>query len=124
MYTRTYNDDKRGILIPDSYGGTALTDGGFGEGNDIEDKGKNPWEEEGESASAEPREEKNVPTSQKSSRWQFPPFLGNIFKNSNLSLQKIGTEEILLIATAAFLFFSKEGDKECAIMLLLLLFLG
>ena len=36
----------------------------------------------------------------------------------------IGTEEILIIATAAFLFFSKGGDRECALILLLLLFIN
>ena len=34
-----------------------------------------------------------------------------------------GTEEILIIGIAAFLLFSKDGDKECAIILLLSLFL-
>ena len=42
----------------------------------------------------------------------------------HLSLPRIGTEEILLIAAFAYLFFSKEGDKECAIILLLLLFVN
>ncbi len=35
---------------------------------------------------------------------------------------KLGTEEILLIAVALFLLFTKNGDKECAIILLCLLF--
>lgn len=42
----------------------------------------------------------------------------------NFKLSSIGLEEILIIATAAILFFNKDGDKECAIMLLLLLFIG
>lgn len=37
---------------------------------------------------------------------------------------KIGTEELLIIALAVFLFLSKEGDKECAIILFLLLFIN
>lgn len=41
--------------------------------------------------------------------------LGNLFSS-------IGIEEILIIAVAAFLFFSKDGDNECAILLILLLF--
>ncbi len=41
--------------------------------------------------------------------------LGGLFSN-------IGIEEILIIAVAAFLFFSKDGDSECAILLILLLF--
>ena len=43
------------------------------------------------------------------------------FKLGNLGLPKIGTEEILIIGLALFLFLSKDGDKECAILLALLL---
>ena len=39
-----------------------------------------------------------------------------------LGEMKIGIEEILIGATALFLLTSHNGDKECAIMLLLLLF--
>ena len=34
----------------------------------------------------------------------------------------IGIEELLILGIAAFLLFSSSGDKECAIMLLALLF--
>lgn len=47
-------------------------------------------------------------------------FLGGM----GLTMPNIGTEEILILATAAFLFFSKSGDRECAIILLLLLFIN
>ncbi len=39
-------------------------------------------------------------------------------------LSNIGIEEILIIAVAAFLFLSNDGDIECAIMLVLLLFIA
>ena len=45
------------------------------------------------------------------------------FNLGKLSPTKIGTEEILLIGLALFLFFSKEGDKECSLLLILLLFI-
>ena len=38
-------------------------------------------------------------------------------------LGRIGAEELMLIGIAAYLFFSKEGDRECAIMLLALIFI-
>ena len=38
-----------------------------------------------------------------------------------LGLPKLGTEEILIIGLALFLFLSRDGDKECAILLALLL---
>ena len=40
---------------------------------------------------------------------------------SRFSLPNIGMEEILIVGLALFLFFSKEGDKECAVLLALLL---
>lgn len=58
------------------------------------------------------------------------PLLSGIFGKDGLlgglglSMPSIGTEEILIIATAAFLFFSKSGDRECALILLLLLFIN
>ena len=124
MYTRTYNDDHSGILIPDSYSGTALSQPHSPEKANDEDKGKNPWEDETITTFKETVGAESAPTSTAPSKFPMPSFLTNIFKNSNFGLQKIGTEEILIIATAAFLLFSKDGDKECAIMLLILLFLG
>lgn len=35
-----------------------------------------------------------------------------------------GTEDLLILAIALILFFSKNGDKECAILVLLLLFVN
>ena len=45
------------------------------------------------------------------------------FNLERLGLNRIGTEEILIIGLALFLFLSREGDKECAILLVLLLFI-
>lgn len=126
MYTRSY-DEKLGIVIPESYGGTLLReDDTPGMTNDNTDEGAtqsshNPWENErvhNEEAM------KSEPAFSLLNALPFRNFFGDIFKNEKFSLQKIGTEEILIIATAAFLLFSKNGDKECAIMLLLLLFLA
>ena len=123
MYTRTYNDDRRAILIPDSYGGTALSDGMTGDSHEHEDKGRNPWEGDTAKASAEPSNDESAEAFAEVQKSKMPSFLANIFSGGSFRLQKIGTEEILILATAACLLFSKEGDKECAIMLLLLLFL-
>ena len=40
------------------------------------------------------------------------------------SLEKIGYEEILIIGVAIFLLFSADGDKECALLLILLLLIN
>ena len=39
-------------------------------------------------------------------------------------LPKFEGEDFLILGVAALLFFSKDGDKECALLLLLLLFIG
>ena len=126
MYTRSY-DEKLGIVIPESYGGTLLRedDAHVGNNDQMEESdvlsNKNPWENErvhNENLA------ESEPAFSLLGALPFRNFFGDIFKNGKFSLQKIGTEEILIIATAAFLLFSKNGDKECAIMLLLLLFLG
>ena len=121
MYTRTYTDEIGDIIIPERYGGTTLAQG--------EERGdavgtKNPWESDGVHISDEQKSEEAAKTSAIPSKAPFGGIFRNILKNESLGLQKIGKEELLIIATAAFLFFSKEGDKECAIMLILLLFLG
>ena len=125
MYTRTYTDEGGGILIPESYGGTALTQKAKkDESEPREEGGKNPWESQQADTEPEVKSSDSVQASAEISKSRVPAFLSNIFKNGNFSLQNIGAEEILILATAAFLLFSREGDKECAIMLLLLLFLG
>ena len=130
MYTRAYGEDVGEIIIPEKYGGTSF--GANAADNNIkatseqiDTRSKNPWENEDTiHTSNEPESEKEIPTSAAVGKSPFPSFLSNIFKNKNFGLQKIGTEEILIVATAIFLLFSKEGDRECAIMLLLLLFMG
>ena len=132
MYTRPYNDEGHGIVIPESYGGTLLRESEkIADKNEISNENtydshaKNPWEEEyNEPAPEVHKNDDSVETFSLLSKLPFGNFFTNIGKNSKFSLQKIGAEEILIIATAAFLFFTKDGDKECAIMLLLLLLLG
>ena len=124
MYTRTYTEERSGIIIPDSYGGTALIENIQNEKGNGEDRGKNPWEDEKKETNAANENEEMAEAFSPLSKIKVPSFLSNILGFSNFSLQKIGKEEILIIAAAAFLFFSKEGDRELAIILLLLLFLG
>lgn len=127
MYTRAY-DEKLGIVIPESYNGTAFReDNGTTDRPDLsndkrinEEQNKN---QRGNSELHNDENEKSEAVGSFFSNLSFKGFFGNIFNNGNFGLQKIGTEEILIIATASFLLFSKDGDKECGIMLLLLLFL-
>ena len=126
MYTRPYNNNIGEIIIPERYGGTSLGQKEDAETHDdisVNDKGKNPWENEEIHTEAPITSEETAEASATPSQLPFSGLFTSVFKNGVFGLEKIGREELLIIATAAFLLFSKEGDKECAIMLILLLFL-
>ena len=102
MYTRDFAPEENRKNVPDSYCGNL-----FSEEKEIS------VHNEAECGDREPH----------------ASFLHSIFQKGfdirSLSVFKkgFGTEEILIIGIAAFLLFSKGGDKECAIILLLSLFL-
>lgn len=103
MYARSYTDTER-AAIPANYDGIAFGDAAIDAPGEI---AKNTVE--------------SVPAS--ATGGILSGFLGgDIFKA--FKLPRLETEELLLLAAAAFLFFSKDGDKECAILILLLVFLG
>ncbi len=101
MYTRDFGTEEV-KNVPDSYCGNLFK------------------EECDEPLHSEKMEEKGGTVS------VFRSLFGKGFDLRGLSLFKhgFGTEEILIIGIAAFLLFSKDGDKECAIILLLSLFLS
>lgn len=116
MYSRSYYPDSNERLsIPENYDGTAL----------IESTQHNSEELTVDSANISDTAEESVSAAQNLGKI---PILSSLFANSGLNfglkMPKIGVEEILIIATAAFLFFSKDGDRECAIMLALLLLIN
>ena len=111
MYTGNYYPQDEKIRVPLDYGGSTFEEVGA------------PAPGEAQEASATPR----VGGILESLSTLFP--LGRIMPEgmrSALHLEKfkIGTEELLIIALALFLFLSKDGDKECAIILFLLLFIN
>lgn len=112
MYSRSYYDEAGGAVnLPENYVGTAFSD-------------TLPPEPRGEEYKSESESAQCVAANAGGNE---PSILTGLFGGikspllGNLRLPEIGLEEILIIATAAFLFFSKDGDRECAIMLLLLL---
>jgi hypothetical protein len=112
MYTGNYYQKEQGISIPHDYSGNTFT-------------------EEVPACECEEAKEATAPLGSNgilgSIASAFP--LGRIFPEGmrgalHLEKFKLGTEELLLIALALFLFLSKDGDKECAIILFLLLFVN
>ena len=98
MYTRSYYPgEDNNATLPDNYDGTAFAEG-----------------------IAEADEE------EKTTEVGSIPLLGGLGLPflDGLKMPKIGTEELLIIAVAAFLLFSKDGDRECAMILLFLLFIN
>ena len=127
MYSRSYIGNPP-AKIPENYDGIAMSEPEIREKADtyseIDDSQRktdtpalNPWESES-SEKEEPRTESvGAFSSLGGVLGGFKlPFFGEI------KMPKIGTEEILILIAAAYLFFSKDGDKECAIILILLLF--
>lgn len=114
MYTTNYTEERSGISIPDGYSGTMLSDSGETDTHIEENVDEEVQTSAHESHEAEPA---GIFSGLFKDN-HFGLFRGDFLKNF-----KIGTEELLIIAAAAFLFFTKGGDKECAIMLIILLFI-
>ena len=109
MYSRSYYQEDEMHTPPVNYDGTAFSSG-------------NESGEDGETVSAGLNFQ---PTKPSGSGALFGlSGLFDFFDKDKFSLNKIGTEELLILAAAAFLLFSKGGDKECAIILLILLFIN
>ena len=138
MYTRSYLGSGEGRQsLPENYDGVAFLEPNKPDA--YENKDSNSEKQKCE----EPCSANKTPSS---NPWDAPtekaslddgvlaglgkiPLLNGIaglFKgrDGGFNLSKIGTEEILIIAAAIFLFLSKDGDNECAIMLLLLLLIN
>ena len=109
MYRGSYYAEDEKLMPPANYDGTALLQ------EEVYDK-----EEDGSLEASCPKD-----ASRGGSAPLNIPLLSGLFSGEGgIRLPKIGTEEILILAAAAFLLFSKSGDKECAIFLLILLFIN
>ena len=135
MYTRSYYSEDEKILVPENYDGNAFSEKQKANEEEKQYPPKKeelpplraPWDiskEDTESAAAEvlakPKEHNGF-FGEFISKLPFGSFLkkGDFLKNS---FSDFGTEELLLIGVALFLLLSKDGDKECAFILLFLLF--
>ena len=129
MYTRTYFTEDKKIDVPENYDGTAFGENGIGTNVRESEKVESDFSVKECNVSDE-----SVPANAKSrfsslfdrlpikSIFQGFPF--SVFKGKESeSGISFGTEEILICTVALYLFFSKDGDRECAVMLLILLFI-
>ena len=125
MYTRSYFQDDEKINIPENYDGNAFIDES---GGDAEiHTGFFPPPQHKECQSSERSESKKSDTGSgfianlsakllPEGLWdKCSPIMDNLFG--------FGREEMLIIGISLFLIFSESRDVECAIILLLLLFI-
>lgn len=105
MYTRSYAPDDEKLTLPTGYDGTAF-----------------------EKDTEQPEERECIKREEKSETGAGILSRIPLFRGSG-SLEKfklpfdINSEDLVLIAVALLLFFTKEGDRECALMIALLLFI-
>ena len=125
MYSRSYYPEGEKVSLPENYDGTA-----FMERIDIEPEKQVSESITNEAVDTPVFKNEEDHRGRQSHTFENLPFLsgifgkGGMFGNLGFRMPNIGTEEILILATAAFLFFSKSGDRECALILLLLLFIN
>ncbi len=108
MYTRSYYTDGEKMNLPEGYDGTAFSDS--------------------ERISENYKEEDECPAEKTETAHSTGIFdglgIGKLLGNGTLfGGLKIGTEEIIILALAAFMLFSGSRDIECAVMLFVLLFI-
>lgn len=125
MYTRTYFTEDEKTKIPENYDGNAFRSEISAA---VTEENRQEYKEDG-------IDEAEYESASKSIR--FPSLFEKLPLKKLLGFFRIqqkdecesdgafgfGIEEILICALALYMFFSKDGDKECAIMLAILLFI-
>ena len=108
MYSKSYYpEEENRQIIPEGYDGTAF-----------QEVAQADAEKEPPQSNAEVEKVSSIPLMSGLFGNVSLPFLDSI------KMPKIGTEELLILAVAGFLLFSKNGDRECALILLFLLFIN
>ena len=135
MYTRNYQSEENDTLkIPEGYDGIAFRENEAPVEKEATEEApytsalRAPWDEikevppAAEPVMARPKQSDSFLTGLLG-RFNVGGLLDKcgLLRDGRINF---GSEEILLIGVALLLLFNKSGDKECAVMLLLLLFVG
>lgn len=128
MYSRNYYSEDSEFKIPEKYSGTLLMEEKENTDSQVHSHIEIP--SRAESKISPPKEEKNEApyesaeaSVQKRGGFDITSLLSGSSPFIKSLIPKIELEEILLLSLAAFLLFSKFGDKECALIVLLLVFI-
>ncbi len=127
MYTRSYTAGvDQPATLPENYDGTAFQ-------QSAAEVFPDPVREDAEHPAQRAEPAGAFGSRSQKGGGKFPslseiPILGSLFRGQRWRdggfLSSIGTEELLIIGLALFLLLSKDGDPECALMLILLLFIS
>ena len=128
MYTRSYFNEEKNLEIPENYDGNAFA----GKADVTEEEKEAIYESFSKEGLSDNGSEETMARGSFSQFFEKLPIkslfpikdIGSYLSGHRLLPEKIGIEEVLIIALALYLFFSKDGDKECAILLALLLFIN
>ncbi len=139
MYTRSYQKGEADeIRIPENYNGTAFMDDDDAvkfktpepsqpspkqpeDDQPVFAQNKNPWEDTS-APTEEKKEEESVDVMGVLKKFPVPNLIQKYIPSLNI-FDSFGTEELIILAVALFVLFSGTKDKECAIILFLLLFI-
>ncbi len=129
MYQRKYYKDEATMKIPDNYSGLAIdAEGYIDESAATEEPYEVPTLAMPMSPPSPPPPSEEECGAQacieKKHGGTFYETIEGFCRRIGLHMPTFDREDILLIGVALFLFFSKDGDKECAILLIALLFLS
>ena len=126
MYTRTYFTGSDKLSIPENYDGNAFRESAAA------DSAASLDSQSSDNTVLEKENENHDKASAVSSFFERLPFKNffsvlpkkSFFNGEEKLFKNFGYEELLIALLTLYMFFSKEGDKECAVMLLLLLFVA
>ena len=109
MYTRSYGTEDEKMTLPSGYDGTAFE-------KEIRERAEEAALPLDEQKPEEPTEEVGL--------FRGIPILKSLRGFDKLRLPfDLGSEDLVLLGIALLLFFTKDGDRECALMIALLLFI-
>ncbi len=135
MYSRNYYNQKKDIILPDKYDGTALSENIektdiFEEAPTVADEAREQGGEiptglfDKKGTMIEQNKENTDKNADFSALFSALPlkhlFGGSLF--DKLKMPSFEAEDLLIIGIALYFFFSKSGDKLLAVMLIAILF--
>ena len=119
MYLGSYKKDDD-IRIPKNYNGTYFYEGTDNKNGSITDESTQKSDVYSETIFEDTGTSNSIQESNIGNENVFERIFG---KDIRPCIPKFDAEDLLLLGLAAFLFLSKSGDKECAIILALLIFI-